>query len=405
MEIGMWERKVKTAKWNGVAFNIQQTTLDNGKRLQVVELPYADDPYIKVMGAKAKGINLEAVFVGVNSLADANAFVAKLESDPIGALEHPYLGEMSLVYQSVSQSFSTKKGLVTLALKFLKQGKAVALTRVRIDEKPLSELSNDLMAASKQQFMRDMAAASPDEISTLQDDFNNLLSTLKSIASRSSQDSMRLTHLHHEIQDGMSAVSTIVNAPGNYADHLSAMFDNLTRVLLDDKDSNASSNIALNPLHTASTSLRKRISVSPVSAHCNIQITVAIVLISEELALLSTTEQPTMALFVGHSIDNIARNINAIRTLIEERIEEVTQSADYESLALVESINALHESVINQGQKIAQLLQTIKRIEVIKPRPLLCIAQSNAQSRAEISALNSIPHPLFVSGLLRVPNA
>jgi prophage DNA circulation protein len=55
MAIGMWERKVKTEKWNGVAFNIQQTTLDNGKRLQVVELPYADDPYINVMGAKSKG--------------------------------------------------------------------------------------------------------------------------------------------------------------------------------------------------------------------------------------------------------------------------------------------------------------------------------------------------------------
>jgi methyl-accepting chemotaxis protein len=312
---------------------------------------------------------------------------------------------MSLVYQSVSQSFSTKKGLVTLALKFLKQGKAVALTRVRIDEKPLSELSNDVIAASKQQFMRDMAAASPDEISTLQDDFNNLLSTLKSIASISTQDSLRLTRLHHEIQDGISAVNTIVNAPGNYADHLSAMFDNLTRVLLDDKDSNASSNIALNPLHTASTSLRKRISTQPVSAHCNIQITVAIVLLSEELTLLSTTEQPTMALFIGQSIDTIALNINAISALIEARIQEVTQSADYESLALVESINALHESVINQGQKIASLMLSIKRIEVIKPRPLLCIAQSSEQSRAEISALNSIPHPLFVSGLLRVPNA
>jgi signal transduction histidine kinase len=117
---------------------------------------------------------------------------------------------MSLVYQSVSQSFSTKKGLVTLALKFLKQGKAVALTRVRIDEKPLSELSNDLMAASKQQFMRDMAAASPDEISTLQDDFNNLLSTLKSIASRSTQDSLRLTRLHHEIQAAVNIFAIIV---------------------------------------------------------------------------------------------------------------------------------------------------------------------------------------------------
>lgn len=405
----MWERKVKTAKWNGVAFNIQQTTLDNGKRLHVVELPYADEPQIKVMGAKAKGINLEAVFVGVNSLADANAFVAELESDPIGSLEHPYLGEMALVYQSVSQSFSTKKGLVTLSLKFLKQGKDIVLTRTSIDDKPVSQLSDDVTDASSAQLVRDVKQASPEEVSSLQDDFNKVLNTLRSVANRATQGSMMLTRLHNQIQDGINAVNTIINAPAAFAAHLKAIINSLVKVLSDDNgalvvNAAASGLQSASVKQSAAKSLRKAISSGSVSAHCNIQIAVAIVLLSDELALLTADDAPQLTTFGETSIDQVSRDINAISTLLEERINEVTKSADYESLALVEALTALRESVINQHNKIDKLLQSVKRIEVVHNRPLLCIAQSSECMASELSTLNPIAHPLFVSGTLQVPN-
>ncbi|WP_028864305.1 DNA circularization N-terminal domain-containing protein [Psychromonas aquimarina] len=432
----MWERKVKTAKWNGVAFNIQQTTLDNGKRLHVAELPYADEPQIKVMGAKAKAVSLEAVFVGGDSLMDANAFVAELEDSPIGSLEHPYLGELSLVYQSSSQSFSTKKGLVTLSLKFLKQGKHVVLTSTHLDEKPVSRLSADVMSASSEQFVRDVEQASPAQITSLQDDFTSLLNTLKSIANRATQGSMRLARLHHQIQDGINAVNTIIDVPAAYAAHLDAVIDSLKKVLFDESSAseNNSSDSAqslgqaspnkttvsqslanktgMSMTQSACTLMHKLIKPGSVSAHCNIQITVAIVLLSEELDLLDKEEVLSFDTFtdsavenaVDNSIDKAAVSIKVISKLIDDRLQEVTQSADYESLLLVESLDALRESVIKQSNKINTLLQSVNRTEVFSKRPLLCIAQSKQCRSTELSALNAIKHPLFVSGLLRVPN-
>ena len=59
----MWERLVKKGKWNGTVLHIQSTTLDSGKRLHIAEMPYQDKAHIKVMGAKSRSVNIEAVFV------------------------------------------------------------------------------------------------------------------------------------------------------------------------------------------------------------------------------------------------------------------------------------------------------------------------------------------------------
>ena len=96
----MWERLTQEGKWNGNVLHIQSTTLDGGKRLHVSELPYADLPHIKVMGAKARTISIEVIFVGIESLVDANATVLELETNPEGTLEHPSLGELSLVFET-----------------------------------------------------------------------------------------------------------------------------------------------------------------------------------------------------------------------------------------------------------------------------------------------------------------
>ena len=105
----MWERKVKTAKWNGVAFNIQQTTLDNGKRLHVAELPYADEPQIlagndeganpvehllnalagcvttsMVAHAAVRGINIEALECELEGDIDLRGFLGLADDVPKG---------------------------------------------------------------------------------------------------------------------------------------------------------------------------------------------------------------------------------------------------------------------------------------------------------------------------------
>ena len=422
----MWERKTKTAKWNGVAFNIQKTTLDTGKRLHVVELPYADEPYIKVMGAKAKGLNLDAVFVGADSLVDANAFVSKLESDPVGSLEHPYLGEMSLVYQSASQSFSTKKGLVTLSLKFLKQGKGIVLTRSNIDDKPVSQLSDEVMKASTTQFVRDIGQASPQEIHSIQNDFTQILSALTSATNRVAQGNAKLTHLQHQIQRRTNEVNTIVNAPASFANQIHSTIKSVVDVLPSDASSSDVSNAESGSLSSSKNvvsvkeSARKMLSrcIKPnnASSHCNNQIVVALVLLSNDLVSVGVEDELSFNAFINNitnslgassinnSINKTVLNINELSAYIDKRIDEATVSANYESLALVDSLTALRESVNNQSNKIEKLLLSIKSAPIVKNRPLLCIAQSQECTADEISILNPITHPLFVNGTLRVPS-
>ncbi len=124
----MWERKYEQGRWNGLTLNILSTSIDGGKRLHISELPYVDLPSIKVMGSAASKLNLEVVLVGRNSLVDANNLLANLNKTPKGELEHPWLGELSLVFESHSQKIDTKLGLVTLSLSFVR-GRDVPMLR------------------------------------------------------------------------------------------------------------------------------------------------------------------------------------------------------------------------------------------------------------------------------------
>ena len=409
-EVSMWKREITKATWNGVPFNIRQTTLDTCKRLHVVELPYVDEPYIKVMGAKSKGVNLEAVFVGATSLVDANAFVAELESTPMGTLEHPYLGELSLVYQSASQSFNTKKGLVTLSLKFLKQGGDITLINSVVDKKTIEQLADVVIEASGAQFVKDIAAASPDEVSSLMDDFYDVLNVLKRVANKISAVNTKLVSFFNQIQDGINAVTTILNAPATFASLVSGLVGELVSTLSDEDTVAASSPEAVLDLNRSAASLlRNTITTSTTttslaSAHCNIQITVACVLLSNELALVAGDESLELATFADSSVNDVASDIDVISGLLDDRLDEVTQAADYESLELVEAITALRESVIAQRNKITTLIESVGEVNVYRDLPLLAIAQNQECTISEIASLNVIAHPLFVNGLLRVPH-
>jgi prophage DNA circulation protein len=388
----MWERKTDKAKWNGRVLHIQSTTLDGGKRLHISEMPYQDNAHVKVMGAKSRSVSIEAVFVGVNSLADANALVAELESNSEGSLEHPYLGELSLVFETSSQKFSTKKGLVTLSLKFIKQGTSVVLTR--LDVKPVRQLALTVIEESNKQFVIDVEQASPEQVEAMKLDLTTALNALRNIANRATQSSFKLARLHRQIEDGFTAVAMLTNAPGAYSAHFSAIVDSLKSTSTE-SESASSSQLAIEKLS-------KAITPNADFAHNNILISTAVVWLSDDLSLLSHTENIDIFTFEMQSLNKMQQNISVIQDQLSDRVNEVTSASTYESLALVDAVEALRENVNNQANKLKQYQQTLREIRVVSTRPLLCIAQSNECSCDELTRLNSIAHPLFVTGILQV---
>jgi prophage DNA circulation protein len=388
----MWERKTDKAKWNGRVLHIQSTTLDGGKRLHISEMPYQDNAHIKVMGAKSRSVSIEAVFVGVNSLVDANALVAELESNSEGSLEHPYLGELSLVFETSSQKFSTKKGLVTLSLKFIKQGTSVVLTR--LDVKPVRQLALSMIEESNKQFVIDVEQASSEQVDAMKFDFTTVLNVLRNIANRAPQSSFKLARLHRQIEDGFTAVAMLSNAPDTYSAHFSAIVDSLKNVS-EERESTNSSEFAIDKLS-------KAINSDVEFVHHNVLISVAMVLLSDELELLSHVESVDITMFSTYPLSKMQQNIRIIQRHLNDRVNEVCKDATYESLGLVDAVEALRENVNNQANKLKRYQQTLKEIEVVSTRPLLCIAQSNECSGDELTRLNSIAHPLFVTGILQV---
>ncbi len=172
----MWERQYEHGRWNGHKLNILSTAIDGGQRLQVSDIPYAQLPHVKIMGSKSRNFNLEVVFVGANSLADANAFISNLEASPTGELEHPWLGELPLVFETFSQSISTKRGLVILSLTFVRAGVSPTITaRTKVRAKEQASIVESL---SSQSFSQDVKGMSVSEINQTQDRFTQALNVL-----------------------------------------------------------------------------------------------------------------------------------------------------------------------------------------------------------------------------------
>jgi len=405
----MWERKTQEGKWNGNVLNILSTTLDGGKRLHVSELPYADLPHIKVMGAKARTISIEVVFVGANSLVESNATILELETNPEGTLEHPYLGEVNVVYETYSQSFNTTKGLVTLSLKFYKQGESVEL--ISLDQSTPSQLIDAVMEESNAVFIDAVSKASTDELDSMKLDFISVLSSLRNVANRLSQSSVDLGLLHRQIEDGFTAIESIKNSPGALSDHFKAIVKSLKNTILG-KDESSRSQSSFTPsgnIQSAATiatqSLSSTININAEFSHCNLQVTTAVILLNVEMGVLSVIEEVDVSTIAEQSLTEMIENITIIQNQLNDRINEVTKAATFESLALVEAVESLRTDVSAQAAKLIQFQQSLSETQIPKSMPLLCIAQSLETDITVLNSLNTIKHPLFVSGLLRVKNA
>ncbi|ERB66323.1 hypothetical protein N779_05485 [Vibrio coralliilyticus OCN008] len=222
----MWERQHEHARWNGLKLNILSTSFDGGKRLQVSEIPYAELPHIKVMGTKARAFTIESIFVGASSLADANAFIESLEQQPKGELEHPWLGELVLVFEEHSLSINTKKGLVTLSLKFVRSGTSPSITApTTVRTKAQADIVESL---SKKSFVEEIKGLDVSQINEVQGNATSALNVLVDITNRLNLADDSLQDINLAINEAFSAVSSLSTNPAEFADLFSSAVDTVS---------------------------------------------------------------------------------------------------------------------------------------------------------------------------------
>ncbi len=395
----MWPKKYDQASWNGIAFNILKTDDEEGKRLDAKALPYSDDHFIEVMGATIPTYTIEAVFVGADSLSDASSFRSELRQNPVGVLEHPYLGELKLVYKTSSQSFTTKKGLVSLALSFIRQGKPIDLPKTTA--KSLNRFTDPVIASGTDQFEKQIQASNVAEVEIVKSEYQVLLDDIGYLATQSkTQDNVLLG----QISGAKTALSSLANNPRGFADQVSGMMDGFV--------TNVQSNSAADPVaRLQANSLEKttkaKLVANEASATTNLlklQTTTAQLKLNRELAAVTNSESSSdMALNPdSQNLDHSYDSINQVKTALDQRITENTSAADYETLPLVDNLSSLKSEVVTQQTKVGKYQAELITADTYSPKPSMLLAYENECDLTEFEWLNNSPHPLFVSGSYQV---
>ncbi len=390
----MWERKYEQGRWNGLALNILSTSIDGGKRLHVSDIAYAELPVIKVMGSSASNLSVDVVLVGNNSLADANALLANLNKTPKGELEHPWLGELPLVFESYSQKIDTKLGLVTLSLSFVRGSDLPALHSVVAASAAFDAVaqSNKVIAVSSATFVADVDAASVSDMDTLRAQFTGLVTNLQGIASKLSVPSQTLSHLHQELNSAMVAISSIANAPMQFAEQLAKTVASVAKAV---RTESHAGNEAVNNARMGQASMLELIDPDAPCAHFNVQLVIAAVLMNKDIAELierdsfDVVQSSTQPVF-------ILNDLHRITSEMEQRIGDATHVSTIESLELFNALVVLKDGVSAQIGKVTKGSTPTRSVVVPRCIPALTLAHQHYSSAELVVALNPAQHPLFL---------
>ncbi|OCH58365.1 hypothetical protein A6D98_17030 [Aliivibrio fischeri] len=392
----MWEREYEKGRWNGLELNILTTSIDGGQRLHVSEIPYADLPSIKVMGSAANSIDLEVLLVGKASLVEANNLLASLNASPKGELEHPWLGELPLVFETFSQKISTKRGVVELSLKFLRDGKAPQLsssTSITVSSK---EQASEVEASSTKTFVQDVEEMDAAQVSSLQERFTYAINQLVGISTKLNVPSQTLSALNQELNSALVAISSIANAPEQFAEQLSKTVDSVADAVRSEPDSE---NEAIDNSRAAQSSMLAAIDPNAPSAHYNVQMVTAAVKMSKTVATLEQEKEFDIVNAKGQP-SIMMSDLKQLTVAISQRINEVTMNSTLESLELFYALTGLKEGIETQYNKVKMGSEAQRFIERGRYIPALFLAHQTYTDTALISALNLQKHPLFMNGTL-----
>lgn len=392
----MWERIYEHGRWNGLALNILSTSIEGGKRLQVSEIPYADLPHIKVMGSKARSFKIEVAFVGESSLVNANAFIDSIEATPKGELEHPWLGELPLVYEISSLSINTKRGLVVVSLGFIRAGTTPAITtQTKIRTK---ERVNQVEAISRRSFSKDVSAMDVHDINQTQNDFYGALNVMVDIVNRLGLAGDKMQSINHAINEAFSAVSGLNAKPDEFASQFSVAVDALASGI---QVQPHSASEAVDNARSAQALMLGQIKDSATTHHFNVQMTTAAVKVSKDITELEKVDAFDVTI-VGKQPDIIKSDLVNLIVSIDERVRDVTKTSTPVSIELFDSLVALKGHIQAQHDKVVTGTNYDHLIEAPRFKPVLSIAHDEHAKEAVLTSINATQHPLFFRGEIAV---
>lgn len=120
-----WRDRLQAASFRGVAFEYRSDDLSGiGRRNQLNDYPKRDQGYVEDMGRGTERIDIEAILIGKDYLAQLDELLKALRAAGPGELVHPFYGRLQVMADAsgrVRHSFEDA-GMCAVSMSFIEAG-------------------------------------------------------------------------------------------------------------------------------------------------------------------------------------------------------------------------------------------------------------------------------------------
>lgn len=118
--------KLRRASFRGVYFEVDDSDIAAGRRVQVHEYPQRDKPYVEDIGRAARRFELNGFVIGADYVEQATRLLGALEIPGPGELIHPWMGSMRVSIAEISRlRYDSGLGKATFTLAVIEAGELV----------------------------------------------------------------------------------------------------------------------------------------------------------------------------------------------------------------------------------------------------------------------------------------
>ena len=115
-------KKLRPASFRKIPFQVDTSTFETGRRVQIHEYPQRDKPYAQDMGRATRNIDFDAFVIGADYVEQANALLGALEEYGAGTLVHPWFGSLKVNVLNCRVTFDRNLGQAVFTLSFVEAG-------------------------------------------------------------------------------------------------------------------------------------------------------------------------------------------------------------------------------------------------------------------------------------------
>lgn len=149
-----WLDSYRTASFRGIEFKVEGHDAEFGRRKVTHEYPGRDKPYTEDLGRRAREFSVDAYVLGDEYAAARDQLIAACESEGVGELVHPYLGNLQVECIGLRVREMSREGRICyLQMTFVESGEAEFPSDEVDSVKAVTTAANDAMEAASDGFL------------------------------------------------------------------------------------------------------------------------------------------------------------------------------------------------------------------------------------------------------------